>query len=138
MVAPSGPVYQAGTLSGNPLAVAAGIAMLHYIQDHPEMYQDLEKRTAELTAVLPSTVTVNRAGSMFTIFFRSGPVRNYEEAKQANTHRFSSFFHHLLSRGIFFPPSQFEAAFLSTAHTAQDVAYTKQAIMEFFAQNAAA
>jgi glutamate-1-semialdehyde 2,1-aminomutase len=137
-VAPVGPVYQAGTLSGNPVAVSAGIAMLRYIENQPGIYETLEKRAAELTSDLPSAVSVNRIGSMFTFFFQSGPVRNYEDAKRSDTARFSRFFHHLLDRGVSFPPSQFEAAFLSAAHTPQDIAYTKSAIAQFFMENAAA
>ncbi len=132
-VAPVGPVYQAGTLSGNPLAVTAGIAMLRHLEDHPEVYDSLEKSAAELTAHLPECVGVNRVGSMYTIFFQRGPVGNYEEAKRSDTVRFGKFFHHLLERGVYFPPSQFEAGFVSTAHTAEDIAYTKDAIAEFFA-----
>lgn len=131
-VAPAGPVYQAGTLSGNPVAVAAGIAMLRCLEEHPELYDTIEKLTAELAADAPGGLCVNRAGSMHTFFFQSGPVRNYEEAKQSDTAAFSRFFHHLLERGVYIPPSQFESAFVSAAHTAQDIAYTKRAITEFF------
>ncbi len=131
-VAPIGPVYQAGTLSGNPLAVTAGIAMLRYLEGHPESYDTLENSTAELTANLPECVCVNRVGSMYTIFFQRGPVRNYEDAKRSDAARFGTFFHHLLERGVYFPPSQFEAGFVSTAHTPQDIACTKKAIGEFF------
>src|SRR5579875_867986 len=132
-VAPSGPVYQAGTLSGNPVAVSAGIAMLKYIEAHPEIYDQIERSAEELTARVPAGACVNRVGSMSTIFFTSGPVRNYEEAKRSDTQRFSKFFHYLLENGIYFPPSQFEAAFLSAAHTAEDVAYTSRVISEFAA-----
>lgn len=130
-VAPTGPVYQAGTLSGNPVAVSAGIAMLKYLEEHPEIYDRLEESTAELAKNAPPGVCVSRAGSMVTFFFQQGPVRNYAEAKRSDTKAFSRFFHHLLDRGVYFPPSQFEAAFLSAAHTAQDVNYTTQVIREF-------
>ncbi|HEY3457493.1 MAG TPA: glutamate-1-semialdehyde 2,1-aminomutase, partial [Bryobacteraceae bacterium] len=116
-IAPSGPVYQAGTLSGNPLAVTAGIAMLRYIEQHSEIYDTLEKSTAALTATPPSGACVNRMGSMATFFFQDGPVRNYDDAKRSATPVFSRFFHHLLERGIYFPPSQFEAFFVSAVHT---------------------
>ncbi|HMF77787.1 MAG TPA: glutamate-1-semialdehyde 2,1-aminomutase [Bryobacteraceae bacterium] len=130
-IAPVGPVYQAGTLSGNPLAVSAGIAMLRYLENHPETYSTLERISAELTAHVPSGMCVNRVGSMLTFFFNAGPVNNYEDAKRSDTALFGKFFHHLLNRGVYFPPSQFEAAFLSTAHTHDDIAYTRQAIRDF-------
>jgi glutamate-1-semialdehyde 2,1-aminomutase len=136
-VAPAGPVYQAGTLSGNPLAVTAGIAVLQHIEAHPEIYETLEQRGADLVADVPVGLTVNRVGSMATIFFTTNPVRNYEEAKQSDTAQFGRFFHYLLGHGIYFPPSQFEAAFLSTAHTADDVAYTRRVIADFSREAAA-
>lgn len=130
-IAPSGPVYQAGTLSGNPLAVTAGIAMLNYLESHPEVYPELEKSTAELASAAPEGACVNRVGSMITFFFQAGPVRNYEDAKRSDTAAYGRFFHHLLDRGIYFPPSQFEAAFLSTALTPTDLAATRAAIRDF-------
>lgn len=130
-VAPIGPVYQAGTLSGNPLAVTAGIAMLRHIEEHPEIYDTLEKSTAAIASKPPAAACVNRVGSMATFFFQSGPVRNYEDAKRSSTQEFGRFFHHLLERGIYFPPSQFEAFFVSSAHTPEDIAYTRQAIADF-------
>lgn len=130
-VAPSGPIYQAGTLSGNPVAVSAGIAMLTYLEAHPEVYDTLEDTSARLAATAPAGACVNRVGSMLTFFFQQGPVRNYEEAKQSDTAMFGRFFHHLLDRGIYFPPSQYEAAFLSAALTPADLASTTAAIREF-------
>jgi glutamate-1-semialdehyde 2,1-aminomutase len=130
-IAPVGPVYQAGTLSGNPLAVTAGIAMLRHIEEHPEIYDTLEKFSAELASYVPPGMCVNRVGSMLTFFCQESPVTNFEEAKRCDTARFGRFFHHLLERGIYFPPSQFEAAFLSTAYSLQDIAYTRQAIRDF-------
>jgi glutamate-1-semialdehyde 2,1-aminomutase len=132
-VAPAGPVYQAGTLSGNPVAVTAGIAILQYLEANPDVYATMEKLTAEVTEHLPPSVCVNRVGSMHTIFFQEGPVRNYEEAKRSDTEKFSRFFHHLLERGVYFPPSQFESGFVSAAHTPRDIVYTANAIREFFA-----
>jgi glutamate-1-semialdehyde 2,1-aminomutase len=132
-VAPAGPVYQAGTLSGNPVAVTAGIAMLRYIEEHPEIYDSLEKATAQIVADLPPSICVNRVGSMFTIFFQPGPVRNYQEAKQCDVARFGRFFHELLNRGVYFPPSQFESAFVSAAHVPDDVSFTRKAIAEALA-----
>ncbi|MSV31817.1 MAG: glutamate-1-semialdehyde-2,1-aminomutase [Bryobacterales bacterium] len=131
-VAPVGNVYQAGTLSGNPLAVSAGLAMLRHIRLNPGLYEGLETRAAALCEGLPAGLTVNRVGSMFTLFFTETPVTDYEAAKTSDTARFGRFFHHLLERGVYFPPSQFEAAFVSTAHTAGDIAHTRQAIAEFF------
>lgn len=131
-VAPSGPVYQAGTLSGNPLAVTAGIAMLTAIEQTPDLYARLEKMVSELAAAVPPGYTVNRIGSMFTIFFENSPVRNYTDAKRSNTEQFGRFFHYLLDRGVYFPPSQFEAAFMSAAHTPEDIAYTAGVIRDFF------
>jgi glutamate-1-semialdehyde 2,1-aminomutase len=134
LVAPAGPVYQAGTLSGNPLAVAAGLAMLRYLKAHPEVYGDLERRTAEITAAAPGSITVNRAGSMFTLFFTGEPVTDYASARRADTKRFAEFFHAMLERGIYLPPSQFEAAFVSAAHSDEDVRHTAEAIRDFFAR----
>jgi glutamate-1-semialdehyde 2,1-aminomutase len=127
-VAPVGPVYQAGTLSGNPLAVAAGLAMLGHLKAHPEVYSQLEARTAALCEAAGSGVTVNRAGSMFTLFFSDCPVTDYESAKRSDTARFARFFHAMLERGIYLPPSQFEAAFVSAAHSEGDIRLTAAAI----------
>jgi glutamate-1-semialdehyde 2,1-aminomutase len=123
-VAPSGPIYQAGTLSGNPLAVAAGLAMLRHLKAHPEVYQQLDRSAAALAAAAPQGVTVNRVGSMITLFFNEGPVTDWESAKKSDTKRFAKFFHALLKNGIYWPPSQFEAAFVSAAHTDEDIRKT--------------
>jgi glutamate-1-semialdehyde 2,1-aminomutase len=131
-VAPSGPVYQAGTLSGNPLAVGAGLAMLRYLGSHPEVYGQLEVRAARLVAEAPAGVSVNRVASMFTMFFSAGPVTDYESAKRCDARRFARYFHFMLDRGIYLAPSQFEAGFLSAAHTSEDVARTAAATREFF------
>ncbi len=131
-VAPVGPIYQAGTLSGNPIAVSAGIAMLQYLEAHQEVYDILEERTAQLMSYVPAGLSVNRVGSMATLFFTEGPVRNYEDAKRCDTERFGRFFHHLLERGVYFPPSQFEACFVSAAHSGADLEATVSAIREFF------
>jgi glutamate-1-semialdehyde 2,1-aminomutase len=130
-IAPVGPIYQAGTLSGNPLAVTAGVAMLRAIEKRPELYDQLEEAASQLAAAAPANVCVNRVGSMITFFFQPGPVRNYEEAKRSDTAAFARFFHHLLDHGIYFPPSQFEAAFLSTALSPADLSATARAIREF-------
>ena len=131
-VAPAGPVYQAGTLSGNPLAVAAGLAMLQHLKAHPEVYGQMEARAAELCASAPPDITVNRVGSMFTFFFTGQPVTDYESAKRSDTARFARFFRAMLERGIYLAPSQFEAAFLSAAHSAEDIRQTIAAAREAF------
>jgi glutamate-1-semialdehyde 2,1-aminomutase len=130
-VAPVGPIYQAGTLSGNPLAVSAGIAMLDYLAAYPEVYAQLEERAAQLCSSAPQGVTVNRVGSMFTFFFTPDPVTDYESAKKSDTTRFNRFFHHMLSRGVYLAPSQFEAGFVSAAHTEADIRQTVEAALEF-------
>lgn len=132
-VAPTGPVYQAGTLSGNPIAVAAGIAMLRHLIAHPEVYGILEQRTARLCADPPPGLTVNRVGSMFTFFFTPDPVVDYETAKRADAARFARYFHWMLDRGVYLAPSQFEAGFVSSAHSESDIARTVQTMREFFA-----
>lgn len=132
-VAPSGPIYQAGTLSGNPLAVAAGLAMLKHIQAHPELYDRLETISAKLEACAPAGITVNRVGSMLTWFFTDKPVTDYDSAKTADTARFGRFFHAMLDRGVYLPPSQFEAMFVSAVHTDGDIARTIDAAKESFA-----
>jgi glutamate-1-semialdehyde 2,1-aminomutase len=130
-VAPSGPIYQAGTLSGNPLAVSAGLAMLRHLRDHPEIYNVLEERTAQLCAETPVGVTVNRVGSMFTFFFTEMPVISWSSAKTSDTDAFRRFFHHMLERGVYLAPSQFEAGFVSTAHSEQDIRATVDAARNF-------
>jgi len=129
-VAPAGPVYQAGTLSGNPLAVTAGIATLKQLQA-PGVYSKLEERAhafadglgaAAKKAGVPLIQT--RVGSMMGAFFAKEPVVDYASAKQSDTQRYSKFFHRMLSKGVYFAPSQFEAAFLSTAHTSRDLTQT--------------
>ena len=132
-IAPLGPIYQAGTLSGNPLAVSAGIAMLRYIQANPGLYKELDAKAQRLADAAPAGITVNRVGSMFTWFFTRQPVTDYESAKRADTARFKKFFHGMLERGIYLPPSQFEAAFVSTAHGDADIECTVTAARECFA-----
>lgn len=131
-VAPSGPIYQAGTLSGNPMAVSAGLAMLRYIDKHPEIYEQLNRSTAQLAACAPENVTVNRVGSMMTWFFTDQPVTDYESAKMSNTARFGRFFHAMLERGVYLPPSQYEALFVSAAHTQADIDRTIEAAKQSF------
>jgi glutamate-1-semialdehyde 2,1-aminomutase len=131
-IAPSGPIYQAGTLSGNPLAVAAGLAMLRHIQANPELYTQLNNATSQLAACAPESLTVNRIGSMMTWFFTNQLVTDYDTAKTSNTRQFAKFFHAMLDRGIYLPPSQYEALFVSTAHTAADIEQTLVAARESF------
>ncbi|MEO8661522.1 MAG: glutamate-1-semialdehyde 2,1-aminomutase [Bryobacteraceae bacterium] len=123
-VAPVGPVYQAGTLSGNPVAVSAGLAMLRHLKAHPEVYDHIEKLGAQLTSNAPAGLTVNRVGSMFTFFFTDQPVTDWETAKKADTAKFRQYFHHMLDNGIYMAPSQFEAGFISAVHTEADIAQT--------------
>jgi glutamate-1-semialdehyde 2,1-aminomutase len=127
-VAPLGPVYQAGTLSGNPLAVAGGLAMLHALRDDAELYKRLASYTAKLgDGVLAAAkeagveLSVNRVGSMITFFFNPGPVTDWETSSTSNTERFARFFRGMLERGFYLPCSQFEAAFLSAAMTEADI-----------------
>jgi glutamate-1-semialdehyde 2,1-aminomutase len=123
-VAPTGPIYQAGTLSGNPLAVSAGLAVLRELKAHPEVYDTVEKLAAQLTAEpLPGT-TVNRVGSMFTFFFTDQPVNDWTGAKSCDTDRFARYHSAMLEAGVYLAPSQFEAGFVSAAHTPEDIART--------------
>jgi glutamate-1-semialdehyde 2,1-aminomutase len=130
-VAPEGNIYQAGTLSGNPVAVSAGLAMLRHLKAHPEVYTQIEWAAARICAAAPAGVTVNRVGSMFTFFFTGRAVTDWESAKRADRTRFGEFFHFLLERGIYLPPSQFEAVFVSAAHDEEAVKTTVAAIREF-------
>lgn len=131
-VAPVGPIYQAGTLSGNPLAVSAGLAMLKFLKENPEVYTKLEERTAALCSDALPGVTVNRVGSMFTFFFTTEPVFDYTSAKKCDTAKFGKFFHHMLESGVYLAPSQFEAGFMSFAHQDADVEATRAAARQFF------
>jgi glutamate-1-semialdehyde 2,1-aminomutase len=134
MVAPSGPVYQAGTLSGNPLAMAAGYETLTMLSEDPGFYGRLESLSASLSAGIQEIIdrngfpiTQNRVGSMSTLFFAPTPVRDYATALGADTKRFGVYFREMLARGIYLAPSQFEAGFVSIAHTATDVDATVEA-----------
>ena len=133
VVAPLGPVYQAGTLSGNPLAMAAGAAQLDLLEAKGT-YERLEALSARLEAGLrqavaetKTTATLNRVGSMITLFFCAGPVFDYTTAKTSDTGRFGRFFHAMLERGVYLPPAQFEAAFVSLAHREGDIDETARA-----------
>jgi len=129
-LAPSGGVYQAGTLSGNPLATAAALSVLRRLRE-PEIYEELEQRGARLEAGLAPFGTVQRVGAMATLFMRQAPVRNLADAQAASTERYAALFRHLLERGIYFPPSQFEALFVSMAHGEDEIEGTVQAVADF-------
>jgi len=138
-VSPVGPVFQAGTLSGNPLAMAAGLATLRLLRDHPP-YSYLETLSARLAEGLDRAAAdaaiphvVQRVGSMLTLFFHDGPVHNYDDARQCDTRMFARFFWEMLARGVYLPCSQFEAAFISAAHTEAEIDHTIQAAREAFA-----
>jgi glutamate-1-semialdehyde 2,1-aminomutase len=131
-VAPVGPVYQAGTLSGNPLAVSAGLAMLRYLKAHPEVYSELETKSAAIAGAAPAGITVNRVGAMLTWFFTDEPVTDWDSAKRADTGKFAGFHRRMLEQGIYLPPSQFEAAFVSAAHTDEDIRKTQEAARRAF------
>jgi glutamate-1-semialdehyde 2,1-aminomutase len=139
LIAPAGPVYQAGTLSGNPLAVSAGIATLKLLQKS-KVYDTLEARGASLAEGLEDAakaasvpVQINRAGSVLTVFFTATQVRDHDTAKTSDTARFGRFFGAMLEAGVYLPPSQFEAWFISLAHTEREIARTIKAARAAFA-----
>ena len=138
MVAPSGLVYQAGTLAGNPLAMTAGIETITILKES-SAYQELEKKSSLLEKSIIEAanktgmeIQLPRIGSMFTIFFAKDPVTDYETAARADTTLYARFFHQMLSQGVYFPPSQFEAAFVSVAHTHRDIQSTISAAEKAF------
>jgi glutamate-1-semialdehyde 2,1-aminomutase len=135
-LAPAGDVYQAGTLSGNPLATAAGISVLRRLRE-PDVYADLERRGARLEEGLRDATgkdaCLQRAGAMATLFCRPGPVRNLAEAQGSDPERYGVLFRHLLERGVYLAPSQFEAMFVSLAHGDEEIARTVEAVADFFA-----
>jgi glutamate-1-semialdehyde 2,1-aminomutase len=135
-VAPSGPIYQAGTLSGNPLAMAAGCVMLDLVSQQG-FTESIEKHTAELCSRLRESCAqasiparINHVGSMWTLFFAESEVFDYPTAKQANAKRFAALHHALLERGVYLPPSQFESAFLSSEHGPDVIDQTANAFRE--------
>ncbi len=138
-ISPAGPIYQAGTLSGNPLAMAAGLATLRLLRDEPP-YQRLELLSARLAEGLDRAATdagiphvVQRTGSMLTLFFHNGPVHDYDRALESDTRLFARYFWEMLARGVYLPCSQFEAAFVSAAHTEADIDRTIEAAREALA-----
>ncbi|OGU80023.1 MAG: glutamate-1-semialdehyde-2,1-aminomutase [Ignavibacteria bacterium RBG_16_35_7] len=137
MVSPSGPVYQAGTLSGNPLAMNAGYAALTYIKEHPEVYQALEEKSAYLENGIKDGIKsvgknyqFNRVGSMMTFYFTEEKVTDFNTAVKSDTKLYGKYFHEMLNRGIYLPPAQFEAMFVSTSHTKEDLDKTIRASQE--------
>jgi glutamate-1-semialdehyde 2,1-aminomutase len=136
MVAPVGPVYQAGTLSGNPLAMASGLATIRELKKSPGIYAQLEQRTSALVQGVLSaakdkgvTLCANRVGSMFTWFFQAGPVVDWDSAAKSDTQAFGNFHRAMLENGIYLPPSQYEAIFVSAAHSEEDIQRTIQAFV---------
>jgi len=128
MIAPSGPVYQAGTLSGNPLAMAAGYAALNHINENKEIYNELEEKSSYLEKGMKKNLdefgksyAMNRVGSMSCMFFKEGNVKNFNDAVNSDTELYGNYFHEMLKRGIYLAPAQFEAMFISTAHSAEDL-----------------
>jgi len=137
-LAPTGDIYQAGTLSGNPLAVTAGLAVLRLLQTRSDSYADLSKKTEYLCHEMENLflhkglpICINRFHSMFTIFFQAGPVIDFSSAKKSDTALFARFFHSMLQRGIWLAPSQFEANFISFAHTDDDMTFLLTACAKF-------
>jgi glutamate-1-semialdehyde 2,1-aminomutase len=130
-LAPSGPVYQAGTLSGNPLATAAGLSVLRRLRD-PDVYDELERRGARLEAGLSPFGRVNRVGAMLTLFCTDSQVKNFEDAQACDADRYAALFRHLLEHGVYVAPSQFEAMFVSLAHGDEEIDRTIDTVRTFF------
>jgi glutamate-1-semialdehyde 2,1-aminomutase len=130
-LAPAGPVYQAGTLSGNPLATAAGLSVLRRLRDGA-VYDELERKGARLEAGLAGFGRVRRVGAMLTLFMTDRGVRNFDDAQACDTERYGALFRHLLAAGIYVAPSQFEAMFVSLAHSDDDIDRTVEAVGDFF------
>jgi glutamate-1-semialdehyde 2,1-aminomutase len=140
MIAPSGPVYQAGTLSGNPLAMTAGIETLKIIDEDETFYAHLEEISNELENGIRDAIgelglgyTLNRVGSMFTLFFTESAVTDFDSAKTSDTAKFASYFSSMLDDGVYLPPSQFEANFVSIAHKKKDLDRTITAVRKALA-----
>jgi glutamate-1-semialdehyde 2,1-aminomutase len=130
-LAPAGDVYQAGTLAGNPLATAAGLSVVRRLRD-PGLYDQLERRAARLESGLAPFGRVQRVGAMVTLFCADGPVRDFDGARRADTERYGALFRHLLDRGVYVAPSQFEAMFVSLAHSDEEIDCTVEAVSELF------
>lgn len=139
MVAPCGPVYQAGTLSGNPVAMAAGLAQLNYLKNHPEVYTNIDhlgkklyEGLKEISKLSKAECTVNYVGSIGSLFFTNGPVYDFASAKTADIGKYADYFRAMLKNGVYLAPAQFEAMFLSNAHTEQDIQATLEAASKYF------
>lgn len=132
-LAPDGDVFSAGTFSGNPVVTSAGISVLSILKEE-DPYKELEKKTKGLLLGLDKFLTINQIGSMFTIFFTQNPVRDYKSAKASDCKRFAHFFKEMLKNGIYLPPSQFEACFLSSSHTEEDIEKARKVIKGFLMQ----
>ena len=139
-LSPAGPVYQAGTLSGNPIAMAAGLAQLRELERIngwkllEQLGAQLESLTRETIAQTKAAITFHRIGSMFCLFFAPGPITDLETAKRSDAKKFARFFHECLENGIYFAPSQFETGFISTAHSAEDIERTAKVVGEALAR----
>jgi glutamate-1-semialdehyde 2,1-aminomutase len=136
LIAPQGPVYQAGTYSGNPLSLTAGIATLQWLHDHHTIYRDLGEKTRALEESLEGITNGSfvRLGSMFKWFFRNEPPKNYREVKECDTASFGRFWKRMLDAGVFLPPSQFETNFLSSAHSDQDLTTISRAYTQWLSE----
>lgn len=131
-ISPLGSVYQAGTLSGNPIAVASGLATISAIESIPDFYAELERKSAKIEQTMKeSGMNVNRVGSILTAFLTDKKVSDYDTAKKSDTQKYADYFSYLLEKGIYTAPSQFEAMFVSYAHTDEDIEYTCKAISEY-------
>ena len=144
LIAPSGPVYQAGTLSGNPVAMAAGLAQLRLLRDTPDFYEELNRKGDVFFENMKEAVweagkpwQVNHIGSLGCIFFTDGPVENYAQAKTADTKAFAEYFSWMLGHGIYVAPSQFEAMFLSSAMTEEELTGVLETLQEYLNKNQA-
>jgi glutamate-1-semialdehyde 2,1-aminomutase len=142
-VAPNGPVYQAGTLSGNPIAMTAGYTLLNHLKNNPEIYQSLDAKCAKLGQGLAELLadtnlphTINRQGSMVSLHFTNSKVTNFESAKTGDNDYFKRFFHLMLEQGVYLPPSAYESYFLNDALSYADIDHTLAAAKKAFAQMA--
>jgi glutamate-1-semialdehyde 2,1-aminomutase len=140
-VSPVGKVYQAGTLSGNPIAMAAGYAMLTELNENPQIYQKLEQITQKIVTGLKKTLqklnlayTINQIGSMYSLFFTEKQVFDFQTAKTSNTEIFAKYFHKMLQKGVYLAPSQFESLFVSVALSDSDIEHILQANEESLAE----